>query len=111
MAETAVPIWRARRKCTDNGNIDSAVRLCRDRARKAMAQLELELVKGAKKSKKGFNLHVNQKRKIQEGLTPAVSSTGMHIKTDKRKAEILNFFLPRSLLATAIPEYGLEGGN
>ena len=35
----------------------------------------------------------------------------MHIKTDKRKAEVLNFFLPRSLLATAIPEYGLEGGN
>ena len=38
-----------------------AARLCRDEVRKAKAQLELDLARGAKKNKKGFYRYINQK--------------------------------------------------
>ena len=45
-----------------------AARLCRDGVRKAKAQLEL--AKDAKKNKKDFYRHLNQKKKVQEGIRP-----------------------------------------
>ena len=45
-----------------------AARLCRDGVRKAKAQLEL--AKDAKKNKKDFYGHLNQKKKVQEGIRP-----------------------------------------
>ena len=41
--------------------------LCGAGGRKAKAQLELDVVRGAKKNKEGFNRAVNLKRKAQEG--------------------------------------------
>jgi len=41
-----------------------AARLCRDRFRKAKAQLELSLARDARKNKEGFYRDLNQKRKV-----------------------------------------------
>ena len=42
--------------------------LCRDGARRAKAQLELNLARDAKNNKKGFYRHVNRKRKVKETI-------------------------------------------
>jgi len=60
---------------------DSA-RLSRVRVRKAKAQLELDLARGAKKDKKGFYGYINWKRKVQEGISPLVSNTDSRVTTD-----------------------------
>ena len=39
--------------------------------RKAKAWLELNLVRGAKKNKKGFHRYLNQKRTVHEGVIPS----------------------------------------
>ena len=55
----------------------------RDRVRKAKAQLELDLARGAKKDKRGFYRHVNWKEKLQEDLFPLVRNTSRLVTTDK----------------------------
>jgi len=49
--------------------------------------LELNLVRGAEKNKKGFYWYINQKRKVQEGIprhtAPLVSNTSRLVKTDE----------------------------
>ena len=45
-----------------------AVRPRRDRVKKAKAQLERNLARGAKKNKRSFYGYFNQKRKVQEGV-------------------------------------------
>ena len=47
-----------------------AARLCRDVVRKAKAQLELDLARGAKKNKKDFYRYISQKRNSPGGCTP-----------------------------------------
>jgi len=42
--------------------------LCRDEVRKAKAQLEINLARGAKNNKKGFYRYVSQKRKVKESV-------------------------------------------
>uniref|UniRef100_A0A8V0Y9R4 Transmembrane protein 170B n=1 Tax=Gallus gallus TaxID=9031 RepID=A0A8V0Y9R4_CHICK len=55
--------------------------LCRDKARKAKAQLELDLARGVKKKKKDFKRYINRKREVQENKvyfsSYPVSSTEM----------------------------------
>ncbi|KFQ63524.1 hypothetical protein N334_07076, partial [Pelecanus crispus] len=69
-----------------------AARLCRDGVRKAKAQLELNLAKGAKNNNKGFYRYVSQKRKVKESMAPVMSSIGKPVTTDEEKAEVLNKF-------------------
>ena len=45
-----------------------AVKPRRDRVKKAKAQLERNLARGAKKNKRSFYGYFNQKRKVQEGV-------------------------------------------
>ena len=45
-------------------------RLCRNRVRKAKAQLELNLTRDARNNKKGFYRYVRQKRKVKESVPP-----------------------------------------
>jgi len=47
-----------------------AARLCRDGVRKAKAQLELTLARGAKNNEKDFYRYVSQKRKVKECVPP-----------------------------------------
>ncbi|KAK4816568.1 hypothetical protein QYF61_017958 [Mycteria americana] len=71
-----------------------AARLCRDRVRKAKAQLELNLARDAKNNKKGFYRYINQKRKVKESVPPLMNKNGDLASTDEEKAE--------SSLATAL---------
>lgn len=68
-----------------------AARLSKDRVRNAKAQLELDLVRGVKKSKKGFYRHISWKRKVQEGAPLFVSNTDRVVTADKVKV-LNNFF-------------------
>jgi len=45
-----------------------AARLCRDGVRKAKAQLELNLARGAKNNKKGFYRYVSRKKMVKESI-------------------------------------------
>lgn len=47
-----------------------AAGLCRDRVKKAKAQLELNLARNAKKNKKGFYRYLNQKSPEECTLLP-----------------------------------------
>ncbi|KFQ20168.1 hypothetical protein N332_09221, partial [Mesitornis unicolor] len=66
--------------------------VCRDKVRKAKAWLELNMVRDAKKTKKGFYRYVNQKRKVKESFPSLMSSNGELVTTDEEKAEVLNNF-------------------
>jgi len=44
--------------------------LCRDGISNAKAQVELNIARDAKNSKKGFYGYVSQKKKIKESITP-----------------------------------------
>jgi len=44
--------------------------MCRDEVRRAKVQLELNLARNAKSSKKGFYRYISQKRKAKESITP-----------------------------------------
>jgi len=63
--------------------------LYRDVVREVKAQLELNLSRGAEKSKRGFYRYLFQKRKVQEGTASLVSDTGRLVTTDKEKVEVL----------------------
>jgi len=47
-----------------------AVKLCRDSAKKAKAQLELNIASDVKNNNKGFYRYVSQKRQVRESITP-----------------------------------------
>ncbi|KFO72886.1 hypothetical protein N303_04111, partial [Cuculus canorus] len=66
--------------------------LCRDKVRKAKAQLELNLGREVKTNKKGFYRYINQKRKIKENVPPLMTGIGDRVTTDEEKAEVLNNF-------------------
>jgi len=68
-------------------------RLCRVGVRKAKAQMELDLARGAKRYKKGFCKYINQKRDIWESVCSLVSNTSRLVTIDKEMDEVLsNFF-------------------
>ncbi|KAK4817803.1 hypothetical protein QYF61_027854 [Mycteria americana] len=64
----------------------------RDGVRKAKAQLELNMARDAKNSKKGFYRYVSQKRKVKESIPPLMSKTGKLVTRDEKAAEVLNNF-------------------
>ena len=71
--------------------------------------------RGAKKNNKGFYRYLNQKRKVQGGVTPSVSDKGKLVTTDKKKSEILNNFFALIFsdnCSSHSPQInGLEGGD
>ena len=66
---------------------------CVGRVRKAKAQPELGLERGAKKDKKCFYRYINWKKKIQDGTPLLVSNTSRLVTMYKEKAVVFhNFF-------------------
>ena len=68
------------------------VKLCREKIRKAKAQLELSLATKAKVNSKCFYKHINSKRKSRENLHPLLDTKGNLVTKDQDKAEVLNAF-------------------
>ncbi|PKU36007.1 nedd4-binding protein 2-like 2 [Limosa lapponica baueri] len=66
--------------------------LCRDKVG-TKTQLELNLARDAKNNKKDSYRYVNQKRKVTESVSPAMSKNHKLVTTDEEKTEVLkNFF-------------------
>ncbi|KAJ7413047.1 hypothetical protein BTVI_44296 [Pitangus sulphuratus] len=68
------------------------VRSCRDKIRKAKAQLELNLATSLRDNKKCFYKYINNKRRAKENLLPLLDMEGNIVTKDEKKAEVLNAF-------------------
>ncbi|KAK4816845.1 hypothetical protein QYF61_023967 [Mycteria americana] len=68
------------------------VRLCREKTRKAKAELELNLATAIKDNKKHFFKYISSKRRAKENLQPLVDGGGNTVTKDEEKAEVLNAF-------------------
>ncbi|KAK4830875.1 LOW QUALITY PROTEIN: hypothetical protein QYF61_013804 [Mycteria americana] len=67
-------------------------RLCRERIRRAKAELELNLAAAVKDNKKYFFKYISSKRRAKENLQPLVDGGGNTVTKDEEKAEVLNAF-------------------
>ena len=68
------------------------VKICREKIRKAKAQLELNLAAGVKGNKKLFYKYINSKRRTRENIHSLLNEAGHVITENKEKAEVLNAF-------------------
>ena len=68
------------------------MKLCREKIRKAKAQLELRLATKAKVNSKCLYKHINSKRKARENLHPLLDAEDNLVTKDRDKAEVLNAF-------------------
>ncbi|XP_062425881.1 uncharacterized protein LOC134137198 [Rhea pennata] len=71
-------------------NYRNAVRVCRDAARKAKAQLELSLARHVKDNRKGFFKCISSKRKTRENVGLLLKGAGALVTRDTEKAVLLN---------------------
>ncbi|KAK4810539.1 hypothetical protein QYF61_004502 [Mycteria americana] len=67
-------------------------RLCREKIRRAKAELELNLAAAVKDNKKYFFKYISSKRRAKENLQPLVDGGGNTVTKDEEKAEVLNAF-------------------
>ncbi|KAK4810540.1 hypothetical protein QYF61_004503 [Mycteria americana] len=68
------------------------VRLCKEKIRRAKAELELNLAAAVKDNKKYFFKYISSKRRAKENLQPLVDRGGNTVTKDEEKAEVLNAF-------------------
>ena len=66
------------------------VRLCREKMRRAKAQLEFNLATAVQDNKKCFYKYVSNKRRTKENLRPLLDVGGNIVTKDEEKAEVLN---------------------
>ncbi|KAK4832301.1 LOW QUALITY PROTEIN: hypothetical protein QYF61_021700 [Mycteria americana] len=77
-------------------------RLCREKMRRAKAELELNLAAAVKDNKKHFFKYISSKRRAKENLQPLVDRGGNTVTKDEEKAEVLNPFFASVLIAGPI---------
>ncbi|KAK4816829.1 hypothetical protein QYF61_023893 [Mycteria americana] len=68
------------------------VGLCREKIRRAKAQLELNLATAVKDNKKCFYKYISNKRRAKENLHPLLDAGGNIVTENEEKAEVLNAF-------------------
>ncbi|KAK4811142.1 LOW QUALITY PROTEIN: hypothetical protein QYF61_019773 [Mycteria americana] len=68
------------------------VRLCREKIRRAKAQLEFNLATAIKDNKKCFYKYIHNKRRAKENLHLLLDAGGNIVTKDEEKAEVLNAF-------------------
>ena len=68
----------------------AAVSFCRGRVRKAKADLDLNLVRDVKGSRKGFYEYINSTRKTRENVPTAECSGGLLTQDTENTLEVLN---------------------
>ena len=64
--------------------------MCRDRIRKAKAQMELKLARDVKDNKKGFYRYIGRRRQAKESVPPLMKGNGELASSDIEKAEELS---------------------
>ncbi|KAK4814671.1 hypothetical protein QYF61_024978 [Mycteria americana] len=67
-------------------------RLCREKIRRAKAELELNLAAAVKDNKKHFFKYISSNRRAKENLQPLVDGGGNTVTKDEEKAQVLNAF-------------------
>lgn len=78
--------------------------MCRDRVRKAMAQVELSFARDVKNNQKGFFRYTGQKRQAKESLILLVNEKRELAKTDMEKTEVLNEFFASVFVASQVSQ-------
>ena len=76
--------------CVFREEYRAVVRVCRDRIRKAKAQMELNLVRDATDNKKGFYRYIGRRRQAKESVLPPMKGNGELASSDIEKAEVLS---------------------
>ncbi|KAK4827354.1 hypothetical protein QYF61_017279 [Mycteria americana] len=83
-------LWKKGRATQED--YKGVARLCREKIRRAKAELELNLAAAVKDNKKYFFKYISSKRRAKENLQPLVDGGGNTVTKDKEKAEVLNSF-------------------
>ncbi|KAK4819995.1 hypothetical protein QYF61_017374 [Mycteria americana] len=68
------------------------VRLCKEKIRRAKAQLEFNMATAIKDNKKCFYKYISNKKRAKEILHPLLDARGNIVAKDEEKAEVLNAF-------------------
>ncbi|PKU46257.1 rna-directed dna polymerase from mobile element jockey- hypothetical protein [Limosa lapponica baueri] len=83
-------LWK--RGQTSHEDYKEGVKLCREKIRRAKAQLELNLATDVKDNKTCFYKFINNKRRIRENLPPLSDAEGNIVTKDEEKDEVLNAY-------------------
>ncbi|KAK4815604.1 LOW QUALITY PROTEIN: hypothetical protein QYF61_004819 [Mycteria americana] len=83
-------LWKKGRASQED--YKGVARLCREKIRRAKAELELNLAAAVKDSKKHVFKYISSKRRAKENLQPLVDRGGNTVTKDEEKAEVLNAF-------------------
>ncbi|KAK4815187.1 LOW QUALITY PROTEIN: hypothetical protein QYF61_021047 [Mycteria americana] len=83
-------------------------RLCREKIRRAKAELELSLAAAIKDNKKHFFKYISSKRRAKENLQPLVDGGGNTVTKDEEKAEVLNAFFASVFISRADCSMGTQ---
>ncbi|KAK4832087.1 hypothetical protein QYF61_020702 [Mycteria americana] len=83
-------LWKKGRATQED--YKGVARLCREKIRRAKAELELNLAAAVKDNEKHFFKYISSKRRAKENLQPLVDGGGNTVTKDEEKAEVLNAF-------------------
>ena len=81
----------------------AVVRVCRDRIRKAKAQIELDLVRDVKDNKKGFHRYIGRRRQAKECVPPLMKGNGDLASSYVEKAEVISECFHQSSPVVRLP--------
>ena len=81
---------RWKQGCVSWEEYRAVVYVCRDRIRKAKAQMELNLARDVKDNMKGFYGYIGRRRRAKESVPPQMKGNGELASSDTEKAEVLS---------------------
>ncbi|KAK4831702.1 hypothetical protein QYF61_018754 [Mycteria americana] len=99
-------LWKKGRATQED--YKGVARLCREKTRRAKAELELNLAAAVKDNKKHFFKYISSKRRGKENLQPLVDGGGNTVTKDEEKAEVFNAFFASVFISRADCSIGAQ---
>ncbi|KAK4831172.1 hypothetical protein QYF61_015642 [Mycteria americana] len=99
-------LWKKGRATQED--YKGVARLCREKIRRAKAELELNMAAAVKDNKKHFFKYISSKRRAKENLQPLVDGGGNTVTKDEEKAEVLNAFFASVFISRADCSMGTQ---